>query len=116
MGGFFGFGRTYGAIAHFEADSVETLETDWPAVLEQTAVWRAHRRERALALHLHLLVPKAMAWEAIGFLGRKLTASAAELPAEFAGLRVESVVFGTPGNVVFLGMTLNSEATQKPQG
>ena len=37
VGGFFGFGRTYGAVARFECDCVAALEADWPAALRETA-------------------------------------------------------------------------------
>ena len=110
-GGFFGFASTYGAVARFEAESVEALEADWPAVLQHTADWRARRGEKALSLHLHFVVPADLAWDAIAFVSRKLLSSASALPEEFAGLRVEPVVLATPGMVVYLGMTINSEAT-----
>jgi hypothetical protein len=97
-------------VARFEAESVETLDADWPAALRHTADWRARRAEKALSLHLHFVVPRDLAWDAIAFVAGKLLSSPA-LPEEFAGLRLEPVVLATPGMVVYLGMTINSEAT-----
>ena len=112
VGGIFGIGRTYGAVARFEADSVETLEADWPTALQQTAEWRAHRQEKALCLHLYFIVPKPIVWQAIAFVSRKLLTSADRLPAEFACLRLEVVVFSAREKNVFMNVTLNSDATQ----
>jgi hypothetical protein len=116
VGGFFRFARTYGAVARFEADSVETLEADWPAAVRETSEWRNRRGDQALSLHLHVVVPRQLAWDGVAFLAGKLLTSAAVLPEEFTGLRVEALVLATPGMEVYLGMTLNSEATGRGGG
>jgi hypothetical protein len=56
------------------------------------------------------VVPQEQAWDAIAFVAGKLL-TCDPFPEEFTGLRLEPVVFATPGMQVFLGMTINSEAT-----
>jgi len=64
-------------------------------------------------VHLYFVVPTEQVWETIRFVSRKLLQSLEDLPEEFVGLRLEPVVFGTPDMDVHLGLTLNSEATQR---
>jgi hypothetical protein len=114
VGGFFGFGRTYGAVARFECDSVVTLEADWPAALRETAQLRATRKERATWLHLYFNVPSALASAAISFVSAKVFVPPANLPPEFRGLGLVIAVFGTPDMEQYLDATLYHEATTPP--
>jgi hypothetical protein len=111
VGGFFGFRRTYGAVARFQCDSVEGLEADWPGALRETARWRETREERATWLHFHMLVPPALAWDAILFVSAKLFVPPASLAQELRGLSVMIAVFGTPDMEQYLDATLYREAT-----
>jgi hypothetical protein len=116
VGGFFGFGRTYGAVARFECDAALTLEADWPIALQKTAEWRNGRKERATALHLHLLVPSALAWDAITFIVPRVVVRPASLAPELRGLALVIAVFGTPDMELYLDLTLYREATGEAGG
>lgn len=111
IGGFFGFGRTYGAVARLECDSIAALEADWPAALRETAQWRATRKERATWLHLYFNVPPALASAAISFVGAKVFEPPASLPPEFRGLGLQIAIFGTPDMEQYLDATLYRDAT-----
>jgi hypothetical protein len=85
-GGFFGFGRTYGAVARFVCDSPRNLALEWPAALAETARWRAGRKERATALHLDFQAQPEWVWEAVEFVKEKLMTPPASLAPELRGL------------------------------
>jgi hypothetical protein len=114
VGGFFGFGRTYGAVARFECDSIEALERDWPEALRQTADWRRTRKQRATWLHLYFNVPSRLAWDAISFVGARVLVPPASLAPEVRGLGLVIAVFGTPDMEQYLDATLYREATGEP--
>ena len=86
VGGFFGFGRTYGASARFECDSAEALETDWPVALAATANWREGRKEKATSLHLFFQVPAAKLWEVVSFAKAKVIVPPDSLAPTLHGL------------------------------
>ena len=83
VGGFFGFGRTYGASARF--DSVEALEADWRVALAETAKWRANRGKKATALNLFFEVKPAQPWDAIAFVKARVLVPP-EVAPELRGL------------------------------
>jgi hypothetical protein len=113
VGGFFGFGRTYGAVARFECASARTLETDWPAALEATAKWRAARKERATVLHLEVQVPAPQAREAMARAAAKVIVPPAALPPELRGLCL-AVGVSTPDMEHYMHLVLYPEATSEP--
>ena len=110
--GFFGFRRTYGAIARFEYDSPEALETDWSEALRKTGEWRASRNHRATALHFHFVGPSALAWNAISFVAARILVAPLKLAPELRGLNLEVAVFGTPGMEQYLELVLARDATE----
>jgi hypothetical protein len=93
VGGFFGFGRTYGASARFECESAEALDADWPVALAATAKWREGRKERATALHLFFQVPADWLWEAVAFVKAKVITPPSSLAPELCGLYLRVYVF-----------------------
>jgi hypothetical protein len=111
VGGFFGFGRTYGAVARFECSSVAALEADWPEALRETAAWPRNRKERATTLHLYFQIPSPLAWDAISFVGTRVLVPPASLAQEFRGLALVIAVFGAPDMEQYLDATLYREAT-----
>jgi hypothetical protein len=111
VGGFFGFGRTYGAVARFECAAAAELETDWPTALRETAAWRTRRGKQATALHLYLLVAPAAVWGAVAFLAGQLLVPPAARPPEILGLRLEVAVFGSPDMQQYLDLILYPEGT-----
>jgi hypothetical protein len=112
VGGFFGFGRTYGASARFECDSAEALDADWPVALAATTKWREERKEKATALHLFFEVPAAWKWEAIAFVKAKVIVPPDSLAPELHGLFLRVYVF-TPDLEHYLYAELFPEATGK---
>jgi hypothetical protein len=114
VGGFFGFYRTYGAVARFEYDAIEVLEADWPTALTRTQQWRATRKDRATALHLYFEGPPALRWDAIAFVKSRVLVPPAALPAELQGLALEVAVFGAPDMELYLDLKLYREATSGP--
>lgn len=92
-GGWFGFGRTYGAVARFSSDPVVNLDAEWPEALAATAQWRARRKERATALHLDFEIPRNHVWEAIAFVKAKLLVPADDLCPELRGLLLNVHVY-----------------------
>jgi hypothetical protein len=113
VGGFFGIGRTYGAAARFECDSVRALEDDWPQALEKTAAWRSARKERATALHLYFEVPPALAWDTMASIAARLIVPPAALARELRGLGLIVAVFGAPDMEQYMDLILYREATLK---
>jgi hypothetical protein len=113
VGGFFGFGRTYGAVARFECASVPAFEVDWPVALYETARWRATRKRRATVLHLDFQVPVALVWEAVAFAAAKVLVPPASLAPELRGLGVYVGVY-TPDAEHYLHLFLFPEATGEP--
>jgi hypothetical protein len=111
VGGFFGFRRTYGAVAHFECDSAAALEADWLVALRKAAEWRAVRKERATALHMHVLVPPALAWHAVAFAVARVAVPPPSLADELRGLSLVVAVFGAPDMEQYFDLTLYREAT-----
>ncbi len=112
VGGFFGFGRTYGAVARFACESASELEADWPAALEETAGWRSRRRDRATVLHLYFDSPPAQVWEVVAFITGQLLVPPAERPAELWGLALEVAVFGSPDMEQYLDLVLYPVETE----
>jgi len=110
VGGWFGFGRTYGAVARFEYDAMPTLTGDWPTALCQVKEWRTARRERATALHLFFVGPAALAGDAIAFVAANVVVPADRLALELRGLRLEVGVFSSDGGQ-YLDVSLHREAT-----
>src|SRR5262249_3909392 len=106
VGGFFGFRRTYGAVARFECGSAADLEADWPAALHDTAAWRARRRGRAAALHVYVQVPPGEVWAAVAFLTRRMLVRPAARAAELRGLALQVAVFGSPDMEQYLDLIL----------
>jgi hypothetical protein len=86
VGGFFGFGRTYGASVRFECDSLAALEADWPVALTATAKWRERRKDKATSLHLFFQSPVASLWEAVSFVKAKVIVPPGSLAHELQGL------------------------------
>ena len=112
VGGFFGFRRTYGAVARFECATAAELEADWPAALRDAAAWRSRRGERATALHLYVQVAPAEAWGAAAFLAGRLLVPPAARPPELWGLHLEVAVFGAPDMEQYLDLILYHEGTR----
>lgn len=110
VGGFFGFGRTYGAVARFECDSPAALEAEWPQALAETARWRAGRGQRATALHLDFQASPAWAWDAVEFVKAKVIVPPASTAQELRGLLLHVHVF-TPEMEHYLYAELFPEAT-----
>jgi hypothetical protein len=113
VGGFFGYGRTYGAVARFDCQSAADLEAQWPEALRATAAWRAGREGRAKALHLYFNVPPPLAWDVILFITARVVVPPSSLPEELRGLTLEVAVFGMPELEQFLDLVLYPEATSK---
>jgi hypothetical protein len=114
VGGFFGFYRTYGAVARFEYDAFQVLEADWPAALSKTQQWRATRKERATALHLYFQGPPALTWNVIAFVTSRVLVPPAQLAVELRGLTLVVAVFGAPDMELYLDLILYREATGWP--
>jgi hypothetical protein len=112
VGGFFGFRRTYGAVARFECGSAGELETDWAAALRDTAAWRSRRGERATALHLYPHLPAGEVWAAVTFLAGRLLVPPAARPPELRGLHLEVAVFGFPDMEQYLDLILYAEESR----
>ncbi len=113
VGGFFGFRRTYGAAARLECESATDFEADWQQALRETAAWRTRREGRATALHVHLLVPPPLAWDAMAFAAARVVVPPASLPEELRGLALVVLVFGNPDMEQFMDLVLYPEATSK---
>jgi hypothetical protein len=113
VGGFFGSGRTYGAVARLACETATDFEADWQEALRQTAAWRARRPGRATALHIHLLVPTSLAWDAMAFAAARVIVPPASLPEELRGLGLTVLVFDTPDMELFMNLVLYPEATSK---
>jgi hypothetical protein len=113
VGGFFGFGRTYGASARFECAAVEAVRAEWPAALDATAKWRAARKQKATALHLFFQAPETWLWEAVAFVKATVIVPPGSLPEELRGLFLRVYVF-TPEGEHYLYAELFPEATGKP--
>jgi hypothetical protein len=109
-GGFFGFGRTYGAVARFVCESRMELEAEWPIALAETARWRAGRRERATSLHLDFEASAAWIWDAVEFVKARMIVTPASLAQELRGLFLRVHVF-TPDVEHYLYVELFPEAT-----
>lgn len=109
VGGFFGIGRTYGAVARFECRSAAELEEDWPAALSETAAWRSRRGHRATALHLYLQLPPVEVWQAAAFLTTRLLVPPESRASELRGLALEVAVFGSPDMEQYLDLRLYPE-------
>jgi hypothetical protein len=112
VGGFFGFGRTYGASARFECDSAEALEADWPVALLAAAKWRESRKEKATSLHLFFQVSAAWLWDAVAFVKAKVIVPPPMLAQELHGLYLRIYVL-TPEMEHYLYAELFPEATGK---
>jgi hypothetical protein len=112
-GGFFGFGRTYGAVARFVCDSPRGLATEWPTALAETARWRARRKERATALHLDFQAQPGWVWEAVKFVKEKVMTPPPSLAPELRGLMLCVHVY-TPDVEHYLYAELFPAATTAP--
>jgi hypothetical protein len=112
VGGFFDFGRTYGASARFACDSAEGLEADWPVALAATAKWRQGRKEKATALHLFFQVPVTRLWDAVAFIKGKVIVPPESLARELRGLYLRVYVL-TPEMEHYVYAELFPEATGK---
>jgi hypothetical protein len=106
VGGFFGFRRSYGAVARFECESVEDLEADWPVALRETKAWRSRRGKRATALHLYVQIPPGGVWAAVAYFSERLLVRPSARPAELRGLILEVAVFGSPDMEQYLDLIL----------
>jgi hypothetical protein len=111
VGGFFGFRRTYGAVARFECGSAAEVEADWPAALRETTAWRARRGAKATVLHLYLDLPPAAVWAAVALLAERLLVAPDARPAELRGLHLVVAVFGSPDMEQYLDLTLYAEGS-----
>jgi len=111
-GGWFGFRRTYGAVARFECASLPELETDWVTALRDISAWRAKRGHRATSLDLYLLVEPVAVWPIITFLTSQLLVRPGLRPPEFQNLRVEIAVFGSPQMEQYIDVILYSQASE----
>lgn len=101
VGGFFGFRRTYGAVARIETESPATLKRDWLDALAEVSRWRDERGAKATAVHFIFVVPVAIANETRSFVGEMLLAPL-KLPTELAGLKiVDAAVFDPDGGLPF---------------
>jgi hypothetical protein len=114
VGGFFGFGRTYGASTRFECETAAALESDWPAALAATARWREERKEKATALHLFFQVPTTQLWDAIAFVKAKVLVPPESLAPALHGLYLRVYVL-TPDMEHYLYAELFPEATRMPE-
>lgn len=112
VGGFFGFGRTYGASARFECDSTAALEADWPVALAATATWREGRKEKATSLHLFFEGPATWLWDAVAFVKARVIVPPDSQAREFKGLCLRVYVL-TPDLEHYLYAELFPEATGK---
>jgi len=112
VGGFFGFGRTYGASARFVCDAAEALDADWPVALAAAAKWREGRKEKATSLHLFFQVPAARLWEVVSFVKEKVIVPPCLLAPELCGLYLRVYVL-TPQMEHYLYAELFPEATGK---
>jgi hypothetical protein len=112
VGGFFGFGRTYGASARFECKSAEALEADWPVALAATARWREGRKEKATSLHLFFQAPATRLWDAVAFVKGNVIVPPDSLARELKGLYLRVYVL-TPELEHYLYAELFPEATGK---
>jgi len=115
VGGFFGFGRTYGASVRFECDSVAALEADWPAALAATASWRASRKDKATSLHLFFESTALWLWDAVSFVKANVIVSPGSLAQELHGLYLCVYVL-TPDMEHYLYAELYPVATAKSAG
>jgi hypothetical protein len=93
VGGFFGFWRTYGAVARFNCATAADLEAEWPDALRQVAAWRSRRGERATVLHVYFEVPPAEVWPSVAFVTGRLLVPPDARPPEVRGLHLEVAAF-----------------------
>jgi hypothetical protein len=100
VGGFFGFRRTYGAVARVETDSAATLKRDWLEALDRVRQWRESRGAKATSISFYFVVPEPIADETRSFIGDVLIAPR-ETPKELVGIAVDAVVFDPDGGVHF---------------
>lgn len=100
VGGFFGFRRTYGAVARIETDSAASLKGDWLDALHRVGQWRESRGAKATSIGFYFVVPESIVDETRGFIGEVLV-TPRELPKEIVGLAVDAVVFDPEGGVPF---------------
>lgn len=100
VGGFFGFRRTYGAVARIETGSVGTLKRDWYEALEDVRQWRDSRGIKAASISFYFVVPESIADDTRCFIGDVLI-SPRETPKELVGLIVDAAVFDPDGGVAF---------------
>jgi hypothetical protein len=112
VGGFFGFGRTYGASARFEFDSAEVLQADWPVALAATAKWREGRKKKATSLQLFFQSPGARVWDAVAFIKAKVIVPPDSLAMELRGLFLR-VYVQSPDLENYLYAEVFPEATGK---
>jgi len=112
VGGFFGFGRTYGGSVRFECDSAQALEAEWPDALAATASWREGRKEKATTLHLFVQVPLTWLWDAVAFIKANVIVPPDALARELHGLYVRIYIF-TPEMEHYVYVELFPEATGK---
>lgn len=114
IGGFFGFGRTYGAVVRIECDSIHSIETDWPNALREAANWRSSRNDRATVLHLYLQVPQSMVSDAMSFVADRIMVARELLPEELRGLCLEVNIF-TPEMEHHMHLVLYPDSKGAPQ-
>jgi hypothetical protein len=105
VGGFFGFWRTYGAVARFTCASTAELASEWPDALRQVAEWRAHRGEKATVLHVYFEAPPAEVWPSVAFVTGRLLVPPDARPPEVRGLHLEVAAFA-PDMEQYLDLTL----------
>jgi hypothetical protein len=113
VGGFFGFGRTYGAVARFDCASPLQLEAEWPSALAKTARWRADRKERATSLYLAFQPSPACVWDATAFIKANVILPPASLAPELRG-RFLRVHVCTPEMEHYFYAELFPDATTVP--
>jgi hypothetical protein len=112
-GGFFGFGRTYGASLRLECASAAELASDWPAGLVAASQWRERRKDQATALHVLVQASTEWLWDAVAFLKMKVLVPPGKLDCELQGLFLRIYVH-TPEMEHYLYVELFPEATGKP--
>lgn len=92
VGGFFGFARTYGAVARFEVQSIESVESEWSEALRQIVQWRSRRGVSATTIQFDLQADPAVIDKVVEILKERLLIPRPALAPELQGLLVEASV------------------------
>ena len=99
--GFFGIGRTYGAVARIELRAGDDLAADWAGAVEQTERWVESRGEKARSITFLVIAPperRPAVWE---FVGELFFLRRGELPEVLRKLWCEVALFDADGEVYF---------------